>query len=380
MTDHRGSAGSSSPHDVSECAPGTSGRATIHATPSIRWAVIGLFVIALLAALNFARDVVLPILVALLLNWMFAPVIRGMQKLRISAPLGAAIIVLTLLSLFVGGIYNLAEPARAWLDRAPQVLRELGTELKIIAAPVKEVTSATDKVQELAQSIAGGGPDRKIQEVVVRERRLVTIFVDAAKRFSLSTITALILLYFLLASGDLFLRKVIAATPQFADKKLAVEISRQVESDISTYLFTVTAINISLGCAVALAMYFMGVPNPILWGVTVGSLNFIPYLGDVASFTILTTVGLLTFDELWRSLLVPGVFYALTATEGYFVTPLVLGQRLRLNPVAIVLSLLLWGWLWGIPGALLAVPILVVLKTISERVDSLKTYSGFLHA
>jgi len=374
MSDHPGSSDPNSPHDFSER------QKIIQAQSTQSWALIGLFVLALLAALHIARDVVLPVFVALILNWMFAPVIRAMNKWRIPAPLGAMIVVLGLISAFVGGVYNLAEPARSWVERAPRVLRQVGTELKLIAAPVKEVTSATDKVQALAESIAGGDSDRRIQEVVIRERRLATIIVDAIKRFSISTISALILLYFLLASGDLFLRKIIAATPQLADKKRAVEISRQAESDISTYLFTVTAINVSLGCAVALAMYVIGVPNPLLWGVTVGSLNFIPYLGDVASLTILSVVGLLTFDELWRSLLVPGVFYALTAFEGYFITPLILGQRLRLNPVVIVLSLLLWGWLWGIPGALLAVPILVVLKTVSERVDALKTYGEFLRA
>ncbi|MBC7983281.1 MAG: AI-2E family transporter [Candidatus Obscuribacterales bacterium] len=373
MSDQPGSSDPNSPRDLSESAK-------FNQAPSNRsWALVGLFILALLAALHFARDVVLPIFVALLLHWMFAPVVRAMNKLRIPTPLGATIIVLGLLSVFVGGIYNLAEPARDWIEKTPRVLREIGTDLKIIAAPVKEVTAATDKVQALAESIAGGDAGRKVQEVVIKERSLASVVAGAIKTFSLSTISALILLYFLLASGDLFLRKIIAATPLFADKKRAVDISRQVESDISTYLFTVTAINVSLGCAVALAMYLIGVPNPMLWGVTVGSLNFIPYLGDVASFTILTTVGLLTFDEVWRSLLVPGVFYALTAFEGYFITPLILGNRLSLNPVVIVLSLLLWGWLWGIPGAVLAVPILVVLKTVSERVDSLKTYGEFLH-
>jgi predicted PurR-regulated permease PerM len=344
------------------------------------WAVVGLFILALFAALHVARDAVLPIIVALILNWMFAPVIRAMAKWRIPAPLGAAVVVLALLAVFVGGIYNFAGPARAWIERAPQVLREIGSELKLIAGPVKEVTSATNRVEEFAESIAGSDADRRVQEVTIKQPSLFVTALGAVKEFSVSTIGALILLYFLLASGDLFLRKLIAVTPQLADKKRAVDISRQVEADISTYLFTVTAINIALGCVVALAMRLIGVPNPVLWGVMVGSFNFIPYLGDVASFTVLTVVGLLTFDELWRSLSAPLVFYLVTALEGYFITPLVLGQRLSLNPVVIVLSLLLWGWLWGIPGALLAVPILVVLKTVSERVESLKAYGEFLHA
>ena len=147
---------------------------------------------------------------------------------------------------------------------------------------------------------------------------------------------------------------------------------------ISTYLFTVTLINISLGVVVGLAMYALKVPNPALWGVMVGLFNFIPYLGDIVSFSVLTIVGLLTFEEIWRSLMVPGVFYLVTALEGYVLTPLILGRRLSLNPVAIVLSVLFWGWMWGVLGGLLAVPILVVIKTVCDHVESLKAFGEFL--
>jgi predicted PurR-regulated permease PerM len=209
---------------------------------------------------------------------------------------------------------------------------------------------------------------------------LATLVVDAVREFSLSAVATLTLLYFLLASKDMFLRKLIAATPRLLDKQRALVISQQIEAELSTYLFTVTAINTALGGAVALAMYGLGVPNPILWGVMVGALNFIPYLGDIVSVIALTVVGLLTFDSLWYSLSVPAVFYVLTAIEGYLVTPLILGRRLSLNPVVIVLSVLFWGWMWGVSGALLAVPILVVLKTVADHVASQKVVAEFLSA
>jgi predicted PurR-regulated permease PerM len=160
----------------------------------------------------------------------------------------------------------------------------------------------------------------------------------------------------------------------------AIDIAQQVEAEVSTYLLTVTMINICLGCLVTLLMFLLGVQNPLLWGVMTAVFNFIPYFGDIASISILTIVGLLTFDELWRSLLVPGVFYVLTAAEGYLITPLIVGKRMNLNPVVIVLSVLFWGWMWGIPGALLAVPILVVLKTLCDRVKSLQVFGEFLGA
>jgi len=125
-------------------------------------------------------------------------------------------------------------------------------------------------------------------------------------------------------------------------------------------------------------MYLLGVPNPVLWGVMVCALNFIPYIGDIISFSVLTVVGLLTFDQLWQSLMVPGIFYLLTAIEGYLITPIIVSRRLSLNPVVIILSVLFWGWMWGVAGALLAVPILVAMKTVCDRVDSLNVVGEYL--
>ncbi|MDZ7839458.1 MAG: AI-2E family transporter [Gammaproteobacteria bacterium] len=333
----------------------------------------------ILAALYLARDLMLPVVMAVILSLVFLPLLRAMKRIFIPAPLGAGVIVLALLATFIGGTYLLAEPANTWLNQAPQGLREIEYKLLRISGAVKEAASASAQVEDMTKQIAGGNDDgEKTQEVVVKAPTLASTVVNHIRGFAVIAISTLVLLYFLLASEDIFLRKTVAATTRLSDKKRAVDIAQQVEAEVSTYLLTITIINIGLGCMVALLMYVLGVPNPLLWGVVAGVLNFIPYLGDIATMIILLIVGLLTFDELWRAALVPGAFYLLTAIEGYLLTPLIVGRRMNLNPVIIVLSVLMWGWMWGVPGALLAVPILVAVKTWCDRVQSLQVFGEFL--
>ena len=341
------------------------------------WAVKGLFILALIASLKLARELLLPVVTALILSLVFLPVVRFMRKLFIPAPVAGAIIVIGVFAILSMGVYNLAVPAGDWLAKAPESLKEIGGKLRKVAGSVQDVATATAQVQSMTQAMATGTPN-KVQEVAVQGPSVAGTVLGAAQEFSVHAARTFVLLYFLLASGNIFLRKVVSATPRFTDKKREVDIANQVETAVSSYLFTVTLINIALGAAVALALYLMGVPNPVLWGVMVALFNFVPYLGEMTSIVILSIVGLLTFDDLWHSMMVPIVFYLLSAIEGYLITPMVLGKRLSLNPVVIVLSVLFWGWMWGIPGALLAVPILIAIKTTCDRVDSLKVVGEFI--
>lgn len=342
------------------------------------WASSGLLLLAILTLLYLASDLVLPVVMAIILNLVFLPVVRGMKRLWIPAPLGAGLVVIGLLAAFTAGVYNLAQPAADWLERAPQSLRVIDAKVRRLTGSVQDVASVTAHVEDLTQQLANVGNQKKVQEVVVRSPGLAVVVLSKAQEMAVTTVSTLVLLYFLLASGDLFLRKTIAITPRLSDKKRAVHIAHEVEGAVSTYLLTVTLINIALGCAVAAALYMLGVPNPVLWGVMVGVFNFVPYLGDIASVTVLLLVGLLSFDDPVRTLMVPGVFFLLTAIEGYLITPTIVGRRLSLNPVVIVLSVMFWGWMWGIPGALMAVPILVTLKTLCDRVAPMQSLGEFL--
>jgi predicted PurR-regulated permease PerM len=187
-----------------------------------------------------------------------------------------------------------------------------------------------------------------------------------------------VLLYFLLASGDLFLRKLVRVLPHPEDKKRAVEIARRLRQDISIYLRTITLINIGLGVAEGTAMHLLGMPNPMLWGVMATVFNFVPYLGAMAGIVVIAAVATLSFETPAQYILPPIVYFLLTALEGYFITPVIVGRRLTLNPVVILMGLFLWGWIWGIPGAVLAVPMLASFKIVCDHIPPLTPVGEFL--
>ena len=186
------------------------------------------------------------------------------------------------------------------------------------------------------------------------------------------------LLYLLLASGDLFLQKLVHVMPTLRDKKRAVEISHEIQQNISNYLFSVSLINIGMGVSVGGGLYFLGVPNSAMWGLFVAVVNFVPYFGPVAGVLVLGTVGLLSFDTLWKGLLPPAWYLGLHLLEANLLTPVLLGRRFTLNPVVIFVSLIFWTWLWGVSGALLSVPILVSIKVVCDRVPEMSSVSELL--
>lgn len=337
-------------------------------------ALTGLFVLASFYTLYFARAFFLPIVLALLLSFLLGPVVRGLKKLHVPNAIGAGLVVFGLLGSLGLGIYELADPAYEWAQKAPRQLRRLERKLADFKKPVQTMSKATQQVEKITQVGAGQEPRKvEVQSETLGER----MFSQATELVAGGTIM-FILLFFLLASGDLFLRKLIRVMPSLADKKRAVDIARQIEQDVSTYLLTITVINIVLGLAVWGFMAWIGIPNPLLWGALAMVANYIPYLGAILMIAVLAMVGFLTFDDTARALMAPGAFIGLNLLEAYLVTPMVLGHRLTLNPVVIFLGLTFWGWLWGITGALLAVPIMVVAKIICDHSEPLRSIGEFL--
>lgn len=336
-------------------------------------ALTGLLVLAVLYTLYFARAFLLPIVLAVLLDFLLSPVIRLLKRGRIPEPVGAALVLLVLLGAVGGGAYSLAEPAREWVARAPESVARVQSRLQVLRRPVEQVTRTAEQV-EAATNVEKTGP----QEVVVRGPRLSERLFGTTQSLLTGALETIILLYFLLAAGDLFLQKLIKVLPLLRDKKKAVAIARETEASISTYLFTLALVNTGLAVVVTLVMMAIGMPNAVLWGVLAGLAEFVPYLGATVLLVLLAMAGLVHFDTIGHALLVPGAYLAVNLLQSNFVSPYVLGRRLTLNPVAILVGLVFWWWLWGVPGAFIAVPLLATFKIFCDHIESLAPIGEFL--
>lgn len=336
--------------------------------------VIGLFVLAVLYTCYFARALLLPVVLAVLFSLLLSPVVRGMRRAGIPEPLGAGLVMAALLGLLAVGSFALADPAAEWIGRVPGSLRAVEARLRELKQPVADVQRAAARLEAMTKV----APKNQTPEVVVRSEGLGSLLANRTPYFIAGLLSTIVLLYFLLASGDLFLRKVVRITPTLRNKIHAVEVGRSIQREVGRYFFTVSLINVGLGAVTALAMQMLGMPNPLLWGTMVMLLNFIPYLGPMTSLVILAVAAILAFDDLSRAWMVPGVFLVLTVIEGQFIQPVVLGRQLSLNPVMVFLAFLLLGWLWGIAGMFTAVPILVTLKVICDHVERFAPLGEFL--
>jgi predicted PurR-regulated permease PerM len=326
-------------------------------------ALTGLFVVACLASLVAAREFFIPLTFALMLYFLLMPVLRALKRLRIPESMGAAILVLLIVGLLALAVYVLSWPAAEWLEKAPQSVARVQSRLNRLLGPLAPVaTAAVPSGPGTAPATTGLGG-----QVITRVRD----FLD-------SLVVVAALLYFLLASGDTFLRAVVRVLPNLRDKVRAVAIAREMEQHISRYLVAFTFNNLILGVATGLAMALLGMPNPVLWGAVAFATNYVIILGGLVTTLALGLAALVTFDDPSRALLVPAVFLFINVIESNFLYTWIVGRRVALNPVVVFVGVTFWLWAWGVVGALLAVPMLAALKIFSEHIDALKPLAEFL--
>jgi predicted PurR-regulated permease PerM len=336
-----------------------------------------LAVLGILYTLYFARTFLIPIAFAVLLAFVLSPAVRLLSRGGLPTWLGAAIVVLGLVAVAGFGVYQLSGPVHTWSGEAPATLARAREELKDLLRPLERVSRTAEEVEAAADGESSHG---SATEVVVRGPTLGARLFGSTQRFMTYLFEVLVLLYFLLAAGNLFLEKVIKLLPHLQDKKKAVRIARQTEASISRYLIANLGINVVEGFMVGGAMWALGMPAPLLWGLLTVIFEFIPYLGALAMLLLLSTVALVSFDSLGHVLLVPGAFILANLIQANIVATLVLGKRLALNPVALFVGLAFWFWIWGIAGAFIGVPLLAVFKIVCDNIESLAPVGEFLGA
>ena len=354
-----------------------------------RWAVIGIFLLLLMQAITYAQAFLMPVVLAILLALVFSPVRRGLERLHVPPGIGAAGIVTALVAVFVALTVTLAAPVANLVDDGPRIATEVQAKLSDLRGAAEDVAEVAAQVDQIA---AGGGAGEAADDaaaatgadtperVVIEERGTAMTVATTAPGVLAQIVLTLVLLFFLLASGDMFYEKVVHVTPRFSDKRRAVRIAFDIERRLSRYLLTITIINAGLGASIGLAMWAIGMPTPLLFGVIGFVFNFVPYVGAVAGVLIASAVALVSLDTVGMALATGAVYFLLTSIEGQFVTPYFVGRSLRLNVVVVFVSVTLWAWLWSVVGMLVATPLLVALRTLCEHIPALEPLGDFLSA
>jgi predicted PurR-regulated permease PerM len=353
-------------------SPDSPGNTATNKTPVFQNVLI---VFSTIAFLFFARPVVLPVFLAVVGAMTLKPLIRWLSEFHLHPAISAVVVLCLLVSAIAIGFLQFSQPAIAWMNDAPTHMAQLRQRVQKMFPRASRFSKAADAVNNLG---ATESEQSRATTVEIKTSRVPTTFINWTGTLLAGVGESLVLLYLLLASGDLFLQKLVRVMPTFGDKKRAVEISHEIQQNITNYLFSVSLINIGLGIGVSIGLYLLGVPNAAMWGILVACLNFIPYFGPIVGILLLATVGLLTFDTLFKGLLPPFWYLLLHLLETNLITPVLLGRRFTLNPVVIFVSLIFWTWLWGVPGALLSVPILVSIKVVCDRIPTLSSISELL--
>jgi predicted PurR-regulated permease PerM len=338
-----------------------------------------LAVVASAFALYFGREFFVPIVFAVLLSALLRPLVGKLERLGLPTAIGASIVVLIFMGALTGAGFALAGPVQRWMKETPGRLEAAEKKLDKLRKPVQQVNEVTSKLEQAASGpstaptsgTATPSGDSQPAGVVGR-------FLGGSAKLLGSLVEVLLMCYLLLASGDLFVQKLVKIIPLWEDKRAAVGVVNESQSAVMRYLLVTLCINAGQGVIVGLVMWAIGMPSPLLWGLFTVFLEFVPYLGATVMVAALTVVAFATFDNLGRTLAAPGAYLVITTLQNNVVSPYLYGQHLKLNPVAVLVGVLLWWFLWGIPGAFLAVPLIATIKIVADHVDTLKPVGEFL--
>lgn len=357
----------------------------------------------------FAKAIILPIIFAFLLNFFLSPIIRKLERMRIPPPVGAIIVLMLAVIPFLAVSLLAYYPAKDWIARAPVIFKDIETKVRPIRAPLDEFNKTSEKLSQLVNGeeaeeeeqdveiplgfgrkvriesdenpIAAAAKDTKKPRPVpvqLEEPSLTGQFINTTSNVAIGVFLTFVLLYFLLAAGDRGLEKMVELMPTWSAKRNIVELTREIQNSISDYLVTTTMINIGLGFVIGTGLGLIGLPNPVLWGVMACFLNFLPFIGCFVGAAIVFLVALVSFDTVSYALLAPAIYLGANLLEGNFVTPTLIGRSISLHPVWLMFFFSIVTWIWGVPGAVVAVPMLAIGKIICDHIEPLHPLGKFL--
>jgi predicted PurR-regulated permease PerM len=337
-------------------------------------AEVGLFLIALLVALYVARDLIVPLVFALMLYFLLRSSVRLLTRLRLPRAVGSAVVLLGVVVLLGAAVFELSTPASNWAERLPVAVRQLEFKSRAFKAPVEKASRIADKVERFTEI----GRSGDVPQVAIVKPGLFDALLESTFALLGQALITLIAAFFLLLDGDTLLASLFRMLPDLSGRERASAVINQVEQRMGQYLRTVTCINLGLGLCLGGVLQALGMPNPWLWAGMASILNYVPYLGAAVGMVVVGLVSFVSFDKASSAILPPLSYLALTSVEGNVLTPLVLGRTFRISPLVVFVWLTFWAWLWSIPGAILAVPMLMLINIICEQSPTLSQISKLI--
>lgn len=341
------------------------GRQRVDLPRGVRRSLATLVLLACVVALDSAQPMLMPVVAALLLSFVLAPVVASLERAGVPRGLASAALVFMVVFTIASVAYLLIDPAQGFLRDLPDRLTALEGRLRTLQGSVETVSEAAESVSEITNG--NDGP----QEVTVREGSPLMSLLGSAGALMASTLFAVALTFFFLLDGRNFLLRLVKTLPSLKARKRALRVAASIRGHASQYLLSITVINAALAAILTGWFWLLGLPTPLLWGVMAGVLNYIPYVGSMTGIATVAIVSFTMSDPSTHPVLAPAGYLVLTSLEGTLLTPAVLGRSMRLNPAAVLLAVLFWGWLWGVPGALLAVPLLATMKVVADAYPGL---------
>jgi len=330
-------------------------------------------VVALPFVLRSGAEFFMPVTAALVVAIALVPLLEWFERRGVPSRLAAAMCVVVFLAIAIFAIASIVIPATDWVAQVPHRIPKVRAALE----PVFDLYKNLDRFIDRIVSQIAVTQERTRAVRIEEPNSMLGLLTSSAPHLLIQLFFSLLVIFFFLAGWTAMRKRTIVSRGSFEGALTTARVIQQVVDATSTYLGTITLINVGLGALTAAILWKLGMPSPVMWGGIVAVLNYIPYLGPIASALFLFLGGLMIYPDIWGALLPPAAFVSLHLIEANFFTPMIVGKRLTISPLAILVSLSFWSWVWGTTGALLAVPLLIIIKTIFSAAGT-PDIAGFL--